>query len=246
MMVLFIGTAGCGKTTLTSSFGRWLEERGFKVSYVNLDPGVEFLPYTPTFDVRSMVTTAKLMRDMKLGPNGAMIMAAEIMEKNIDLIAKNITSSCNSDFTLIDTPGQMELFVFRGLGPALTSTVKTGERVVAVYIVDAETVTSVVEYLIIKMLSLIIELRLDVPTITVINKGDIVDSSKFMIDVDAIKRELESREEMLTDVAFDIVDVLWRYEKPARMVTISALRGEGMEKLYDLMVETFCVCGDLT
>ncbi|MEM2846784.1 MAG: ATP/GTP-binding protein, partial [Nitrososphaerota archaeon] len=41
MNVVIIGPAGCGKTSLTASFGRWLElELGEKPAYVNLDPGV--------------------------------------------------------------------------------------------------------------------------------------------------------------------------------------------------------------
>ena len=245
MIIMFVGTAGCGKTTLVKSFGEWLENQGFRVSYVNLDPGAEVIPYNASFDVRRMVTTDKLMRELGLGPNGAMIMAAKIMEERVDDIVREVLS-CEADYVLVDTPGQMELFVFRGLGPSLANAIKNVDRAVVVYIVDAETMFSAAEYLVVKLLSLIIELRLDAPTVTVINKGDVVDPSKLISDSSKIKEELHLRSDVLTDLALELVDVVFRYEKPSRVVVISALKKSGLDKLHDLILESFCVCGDLT
>ena len=245
MIIVFVGTAGCGKTTLVKSFGEWLEREGYKVAYINLDPGAEVVPYSASFDVRSLVTTERLMKELGLGPNGAMIMAAKIMEEKLDYIIERVTS-CNADYVLIDTPGQMELFVFRGLGPSLTSAIKNVDRAVVVYIVDAETMVSASEYLVVKLLSLIIELRLDVPTVTVINKGDVIDVAKMFLDVEKIKEGLSLKHDMLADLALELVDMLFKYEKPSRMVVLSALKSEGLDKLHDLILESFCVCGDLT
>ena len=47
VIVVFVGTAGSGKTTLTGEFGRFLEENEKKVAYVNLDTGVKNLPTSP-------------------------------------------------------------------------------------------------------------------------------------------------------------------------------------------------------
>lgn len=245
VFVTFIGTAGCGKTTLVKSFGEWLENLGLQVSYVNLDPGVEQLPYRATFDVRGIVRTSDLMKEMGLGPNGAMILAAKLMEERINDIVKGMTMN-NSDYVLIDTPGQMELFVFRSLGPSLTRAVKNIGRAVAVYIVDAETVHDASEYLVIKLLSLIIELRLDIPTVTVVNKGDLVDSSKLMVRADDVREKLSLRKDLLSDLASELVDLVFKYERASRLVAISALKKTGLDRLHDLILEAFCVCGDLT
>ncbi|MEM0239847.1 MAG: ATP/GTP-binding protein [Candidatus Nezhaarchaeales archaeon] len=245
LFVIFIGTAGCGKTTLVKSFGEWLEEHGLQVSYVNLDPGVEQLPYKATFDVRDIVRTSDLMRSMGLGPNGAMILAAQLMEERISDVVRGIMRK-DSDYVLIDTPGQMELFVFRSLGPSLTSAIKNVGRAVAVYIVDAETVYDASEYLVIKLLSLIIELRLDIPTVTVVNKGDLVDLSKLVVRADEIKDRLSLKRDLLSDLALELVDLVFKYERASRLVVISALKKTGLDRLHDLILEAFCVCGDLT
>jgi len=245
VFVVFVGTAGCGKTTLVKSFGEWLEELGFRVSRVNLDPGVEVLPYEATFDVRDVVRASDLMRELGLGPNGAMIMASKLMEERIDEIVKRMTAS-GADYILVDTPGQMELFVFRGLGPSLSGAVKRAGRAVAVYIVDAETIRDASELLVIKLLSLIIELRLEIPTVAVINKGDVVDLSELDLKVDEVKRRLSSRTDVLSDLALELTDLVFKYERASRVVVISALKKVGLDRLYDLIHESFCVCGDLT
>ncbi|MDI9619759.1 MAG: ATP/GTP-binding protein [Candidatus Nezhaarchaeota archaeon] len=245
MIILFVGTAGCGKTTLVKSFGEWLEGRGFQVLYVNLDPGVEVLPYRASFDVRYMVTTRELMKALGLGPNGAMILAAQVIEKRIDELVRWINRS-RADYVLIDTPGQVELFVLRGLGPTLTSSVKKLDRAVAVYIADAETLVSPSEYLIIELLSLIVELRLDVPVVAAVNKEDLVNSSKLSSLPLKIKESLREREGLLVELAMDLVDVIFKYEKPSRIVSLSALKRTGLDRLYDLILESSCVCGDLT
>jgi GTPase SAR1 family protein len=245
VFIVFVGTAGCGKTTLVKSFGEWLEELGFRVSRINLDPGVEVLPYKATFDVREIVKTCNLMKELGLGPNGAMIMASKIMEERMDEIAKKIAAS-DADYVLVDTPGQMELFVFRGLGPSLSSAIKRARRAVAVYIVDAETIRDAGELLVIKLLSLIIELRLEIPTVAVINKGDVVDLSEVALKADEVKGRLSSRSDVLSDLALELTDLVFKYERASRVVVISALKKIGLDKLHDLIHESFCVCGDLT
>ena len=76
MIVVLMGPAGSGKTTLTAALGKWIEEnQGYNVGYINLDPGAETLPYNPDFDVREWFTVEDIMVKEDLGPNGAMIRA---------------------------------------------------------------------------------------------------------------------------------------------------------------------------
>jgi len=74
-----IGTAGSGKSLLTASFVERLRQEKQKVAVMNLDPGVAFLPYAPEIDVRDYMTIETVMAEYGLGPNGALILAADLV-----------------------------------------------------------------------------------------------------------------------------------------------------------------------
>ncbi|MGQ9597722.1 MAG: ATP/GTP-binding protein, partial [Thermoproteota archaeon] len=75
MQIVFIGPAGSGKTTLVSRYGEWLSKGSQKIIFINLDPGADEVPYSPSFDVRDYFTVEEIMRKEGLGPNGAMMRA---------------------------------------------------------------------------------------------------------------------------------------------------------------------------
>jgi GTPase SAR1 family protein len=119
-IVFIIGTAGSGKSLLTASFSEWLKMSKQNVTVVNLDPGALKLPYSPDVDVRNYVNVGDLMEKYGLGPNGALIMAADLITDEIDEISKEI-EDLTSDIVLVDTSGQMELFAFRASGPYIAT-----------------------------------------------------------------------------------------------------------------------------
>ncbi|MEM0040806.1 MAG: ATP/GTP-binding protein [Thermoproteota archaeon] len=94
IQVVFIGSAGSGKTSLAKAYGDWLSKSGRKVSFINLDPGVEETPYSPSFDIRTFFTVEEIMRRESLGPNGAMIRAMDILaERSFELANPSADSS---------------------------------------------------------------------------------------------------------------------------------------------------------
>jgi hypothetical protein len=78
-IVLMIGTAGSGKSLLTASFGEWLKMSKQDVAIVNLDPCALKLPYSPDVDIRNHVDVGNLMEKYGLEPNGALIVAADLI-----------------------------------------------------------------------------------------------------------------------------------------------------------------------
>lgn len=248
MIIVFIGTAGCGKTSLTYAFGEWLKkELGVKVSYVNMDPGVYKTPYTPSYDVRNIVKVEKLMEE-GLGPNGAMIRAAEIIEENIDRLSAEI-DSINSEFILVDTPGQMELFLFRTMGPKCIENIMKHSPTVSVYIIDPALASSPSGLAISLTLPLIARLRLRVPTVTVINKSDaleIGEVEEFMNNLKNLEEKIAIEEAgLIVDLASRYIELIGEFSKTMRIVKTSAKTGEGMSDLYTLIHEALCECGDL-
>jgi GTPase SAR1 and related small G proteins len=71
LVVFFVGIAGSGKSTLVSALYNWMDEQGYDVAVVNLDPAAEYLPYVPDVDIRERINARKIMRQFKLGPNAS-------------------------------------------------------------------------------------------------------------------------------------------------------------------------------
>jgi len=249
--VVFLGTAGCGKSLLTHSFGEWIKSNlNLDVGYVNLDPGCEYTPYEPDFDIRSIFTISDLMMKEGLGPNGAMIRASQLMEERFQEIAKAIVSiNAKSAYTLIDTPGQMEIFVFRHTGHIGRSRLRSLSRTVNVFIIDPTLAATAPELMVAMLLGVAVQLRLEASTVTVINKSDLLKGS--MIDLiltrpSHLKRLISEQEGVFTDLALSCASIVRKLTKASRVVKVSAKTGYGMNALYDLIHEALCVCGDLT
>jgi GPN-loop GTPase len=132
--IYFIGTAGAGKSTLVAAYDRWAKQHGLSTVLVNLDPGAEQLPYTPDVDIRDWVKISEIMEENGLGPNGAQVAAADMIALNLDEVQSEI-ASFRADHILVDTPGQLELFVFRQSGKHIVSTLNPQRSVVA-YLLD--------------------------------------------------------------------------------------------------------------
>ena len=85
MKAIFIaGTAGSGKSALVTRIKEHYTKSGSFAAVLNLDPGVEDTPYAPDVDIRDHIDIVALMRQHKLGPNGALMMASDIMASNVD------------------------------------------------------------------------------------------------------------------------------------------------------------------
>ncbi len=250
--LVILGPAGSGKSTLTANFGKWIQkELGFKVSYVNLDPGAEYLPYRPDYDIRSLVTVKEVMKREKLGPNGAIIRCMDIMMENIDKVVKKI-SGLKSDYRLIDTPGQMEPFTFRRIGPELVSKLSDLGSVISLFLVDSVLASSVTGLIVVELMGLVVQLRLLAPTLIILNKADLLrvsfDIEKLLTDPEYLTKALNKdiKEGLINDLMLFLGEAILQYFQASRLIKISAKKCKGFEALYDLIHETFCTCGDLT
>jgi GTPase SAR1 family protein len=68
MKAIFItGTAGSGKSLLTSRLLQWYRDNSAYPVTLNLDPGAISLPYEPDVDVRNYVDIATLMESYGSG-----------------------------------------------------------------------------------------------------------------------------------------------------------------------------------
>lgn len=188
-----VGTAGSGKTTLTSSLMRFLITKGATVTSVNLDPAVQHIPYQADIDIREYIDYERLVDEYKLGPNGAMIAAADLVVDYITEIKEDIIDlGESSDLVLVDTPGQMELFAYRLSGIRLTQSFPT-DSTLLVFLFDSALVSNISGFLSINLLATSVQLRLNIPIIHVMTKCDLLKESE-------IKRILKWREDPFEDI----------------------------------------------
>jgi len=172
IFLYFIGTAGSGKSTLTNIFKRWMVNQGLDAITVNLDPGADNLPYEPDVDIRDWISLKDVMKSYNLGPNGAQIACADMLALNTSDVKDSITSF-KTDYVLIDTPGQLELFVFREAGKYIIEFLKP-EKTMIGYLLDpslAKTPSGFTSQL---LLALNTSYRLSKPQINILSKTDIL------------------------------------------------------------------------
>lgn len=192
MEVIFItGTAGAGKSLLTSRLLQWLKDRGSFPATLNLDPGVVNLPYSPDIDVRDFINMQTLMENYDLGPNGALIMASDMVATKMNEL-QNAVDEVNPDHLIVDTPGQTELFAFRESGPFFVSNLQADSKV-NLFVFDGMLVSSPINYVSIALLASAVRLRLEIAQINVLTKRDmILDKLKNVLEWSSSHYSLES------------------------------------------------------
>ena len=170
-MVFVAGTAGSGKSLLTGALKDWYVNRGEDAVAVNLDPGVVDIPYEADVDIRESVQLQDVMEEYGLGPNGALVLAADLVATKLGQLQEEI-ESFNAENVIIDTPGQTELFAYRESGEFIVNELKADSKLL-LFLVDPLLASTPANFLSIALLSASVGLRLNIPKITVLTKRDI-------------------------------------------------------------------------
>ncbi len=243
MKSIFItGTAGSGKSLLTSKIYVYYTRNGAFAAILNLDPGVERLPYACDVDVRDHVDIVSIMKQYELGPNGALIMANDLIASKIDAIQDEIDKA-NPDYLLVDTPGQIELLAYRTSGQFLVQNLNLDEKV-SIFLFDGSLVKTPVNFVSIALLATSIKLRLNLPTINVLTKTDLIgDKLKEILKwttnlpalENAISQEVDGETYTLTT---SILRVLNLGGFAQGIIPLSNVSGEGMVNLESALSRT--------
>ena len=205
MDTIFItGTAGSGKSLLTSRLLQWYEDRkSFPIS-INLDPGVVSLPYEPDVDVRDYIDINTLMEKYNLGPNGSLVMASDMIATRLNEIQDEV-NNLNPDYILIDTPGQIELFAFRASGPYFVSNLQSDNKV-NLFIYDGMLVSSPINFVSIALLASSVKLRLKIAQVNILTKRDlIVDKLRNIVEWSSSTLSLESSLDNENDAEYSLL-----------------------------------------
>ncbi|EEC48664.1 predicted protein, partial [Phaeodactylum tricornutum CCAP 1055/1] len=195
-----VGPPGSGKTTFCDGMQQYLRLLGRDAWVLNLDPANEGgsvnggtgtteenvdeiesksqLPYETIFDVcEEVVNLSSVMKKTGLGPNGGLIYCMEYMEAHVgDIILKINEKLKEKTYLLIDLPGQVELYTHSTcVQQLLSKMIKAWDlRLSAVQLIDAHYCTDASKFLSAAMLGTTTMLRLELPTVNVLSKVDLL------------------------------------------------------------------------
>ena len=237
MVVIFIiGTAGSGKSLLTSSLNELLKIGKQKSITVNLDPGVLNLPYVPDIDIRNRINLDQIMEDYKLGPNGALVLASDLIAEETQNLGNEI-ENLQSDVILVDTPGQMELFAFRASRPYIANELTKQQKAI-VYLFDAIFSFNPLNYVSNMFLSAAVHNRFGFPQLHFLSKCDLLPIEEtnrivdWSVDPDLLESVIESKlsgTRML--LSRDMVNAIHRLGLDFQLIPVSGKTNYGLINL---------------
>jgi len=215
-----------------------------------MDPAAEKIPYEPDVDVRDYVTVKELMARKDLGPNGAIIEAVDEVTLYIEDIKDKIYEA-KPGYIIFDTPGQMELFVFRASGLEVISRL-SGDRCAVVFLFDSLLSLSPSSFISLLLLAASTHYRLSKPQIIALNKVDLIREE----DIERIKEWIGDPEALLRDLREEsgyekvihesIIRALSDYLSVFDLIPVSSTEGKGLERVYSLLQEIYVGGEDYT
>lgn len=236
-VIIVVGMAGSGKSYLVSALLDWLRMKELNAIAVNFDPGVVNLPYNPTVDCRVFVDTRRLMDEYQLGPNGALVMAADLIADHMEEIKQNIEDEA-ADIVLADTPGQLELFAFRESGPYISKTISDEGKAV-VYMFDGAFSKSPANYVSNMVMAAAVYNRLLQPQVYAITKADLLSEQELdqMVawseDQDELERSLEAQlGKTASLINRDLAKAISQVGLISEPIPVSAKTFDGFVELY--------------
>ncbi len=247
----FIGSAGSGKSTLTGAFLGWMQRQGYDAVTVNLDPGIENAPYVPDVDIRDWIKLKDVMEDYDVGPNGAQIIAADMLALNITEM-KEIIDSFETDYIIFDTPGQMELFTLRQSGKVLVDSFGADRSIIG-YLYDPVISKTPSGFITLMLQAASVQVRFNVPFMSILTKSDLLKdeeredilkwSQDFMELDNAIHDEMPTLRNQLN---IEFLSALKSFGAGQKLLPVSSTYGSGMEDIYNSVQQIYYGGEDLS
>lgn len=267
--VVCIGMAGSGKTTFMQRINSHLltlhhaSPSTTAPPYVlNLDPAVRSVPFESNIDIRDSVNYKEVMKQYNLGPNGGILTSLNLFSTKVDQVMGILEKRCLPQPTaqqqqpaepqllpshiLLDTPGQIEVFVWSASGSILLSSLASSFPTVLAYIIDTpRTLENTSTFMSNMLYAISILYKTKLPMILVFNKTDVKDESEaveWMRDFESFQaalRQDEVREgeggcgggymgSLLNSMSL----VLEEFYNHLSVVGVSSMTGAGVEEFF--------------
>ncbi len=233
MNVLLVGPAGSGKSTFAKEFSSFLTENGHDAKVVNLDPASDPI-YEACRNLRDFVKTEEIMKEFKLGVNGALIKSMEIATGYLDEVI------VEGEYVIYDTPGQMELFLYTDFGERLVE--KLRGFTVGVFLIDSCLATSVEKFAACIGQAVVVTLKFTIPFVTMFTKADVCKA----MELSEARKEISKAEGVIAEVLENFMNFVDATTLSQRVIRVSSKNRLGFDEVLDVLHEVFCSCGDLS
>lgn len=237
-VVLVIGMAGAGKTTLMHRINLHILEQEIKGYYVNLDPAVTDVPFAANIDIRDTVNYKEVMKQYGLGPNGGILTSLNLFATRFDQVIGILEKRAEDmDYIFVDTPGQIEAFTWSAGGQIIHELLATSFPTVILYITDTPRCSSPTTFMSNMLYASSVLYKSQLPMLVAFNKTDVVPfdfAREWMEDFEAFQEALHSdaKEEYMTSLNRSLSLVMDEFYTNIRNVGVSAATGSGIEEMF--------------
>ncbi|KAK8062494.1 GPN-loop GTPase 1 [Apiospora hydei] len=203
--IVCVGMAGSGKTTFMQRINAHLHGQKEPPYVINLDPAVLNVPFEANIDIRDSVNYKEVMKQYNLGPNGGILTSLNLFSTKVDQIvgllekraAPSEANKAPIKNILVDTPGQIEVFVWSASGQILLESLASSFPTVIAYVIDTPRTASTSTFMSNMLYACSILYKTKLPMILVFNKADVKDPSfakEWMTDYEAFQEALQEDE----------------------------------------------------
>ncbi|CAI7667333.1 hypothetical protein PCG10_008044 [Penicillium crustosum] len=266
--VVCVGMAGSGKTTFMQRINSYLHEKKTVPYVINLDPAVHSVPFESNIDIRDSINYKEVMKQYNLGPNGGILTSLNLFATKVDqiisLLEKRTAPNPENpsvkpiEHILVDTPGQIEVFVWSASGSILLETMATSFPTVIAYVIDTPRASSTSTFMSNMLYACSILYKTKLPMILVFNKTDVKDAEfakEWMTDFDAFQQALRQEEDSgafgaeggaggfgsgsgyMGSLLNSMSLMLEEFYRHLSVVGVSSMTGDGVEEFFEA-VET--------
>eukprot|EP01127_Copromyxa_protea_P010090 TRINITY_DN2429_c0_g1_i1.p1 TRINITY_DN2429_c0_g1~~TRINITY_DN2429_c0_g1_i1.p1 ORF type:complete len:273 (+),score=39.24 TRINITY_DN2429_c0_g1_i1:30-848(+) len=171
---LVMGPAGAGKSTYCDTMEKHMQNSKRSVHIINLDPAAESFNYTPSVDIRDLITVDDVMEHLNFGPNGALVYCMEFLLQRSDWLMEQL-GDYEDDYLIFDLPGQIELYSHISVMVKLIQLLQSqGYHLCAVYLLDSHFLDEPGKFIAGSLQALSAMLHLSLPHINVVTKMDLL------------------------------------------------------------------------
>ncbi|MCJ1478989.1 hypothetical protein MMC13_007673 [Lambiella insularis] len=264
--VVCVGMAGSGKTTFMQRINSHLHSKRSPPYVINLDPAVRTVPFDSNIDIRDSVNYKEVMKQYDLGPNGGILTSLNLFATKIDQILGLLEKRTVPDPTkptakpikhiLVDTPGQIEVFVWSASGAILLDSLASTFPTVVAYIIDTPRTSSTSTFMSNMLYACSILYKTKLPMILVFNKTDVKDADfakEWMTDFEAFQAALRAEEEegsfsggggglgggsgYMGSLLNSMSLVLEEFYRHLSVVGVSSMTGKGIDEFFEAVKE---------